>query len=539
MKKLITLLLVGMLGLLALIAASAEEASPKLVLSETEVRVAVGKSVSLKATVENPSAGKKGKATWESSDPAVCTVSASGAVRAVSEGTAIISCTQELPEDGILTAVCSVTTFTEAKSLKPVNRDIRLNVGETVQAEYTLLPEETTEKMLDWISANEAVVTVNAEGKLTAVGPGTVKVTAQTRDGSNKKAEFTVYVPTMSVAETEYTISELDGVTIPIGWYGEDYDKDFSISFPERQVMVTTRLEGNRIMMHLDALEQGDGKIVLINKKDNKAKITLTVHTEESAVCDNVLVEITSVTLQWKKGELLLVFSFMNHSSLKVTGLTYAVDFRTASGEQVFFPKTFEGQDVPSVGQYFHGADSAMGQPYKPHTKFSRRFYPTINDVRIFNQEISEVRCAICRIDFEDGSFAYIPDKQLYWFSSLPGEGYLEKPAVRENYVAPNQEIQDKAASFQLGWGYTKVITFLQAWYGVSKTGMFVTHIEPDSIAEKCGLQLKDLVFEVDGISYAENNDMVILGKAKMADGETVIFKILRDGEILELAFHQ
>lgn len=43
----------------------------------------------------------------------------------------------------------------------------------------------------------------------------------------------------------------------------------------------------------------------------------------------------------------------------------------------------------------------------------------------------------------------------------------------------------------------------------------------------------------MDGISYAENNDMVILGKAKMADGETVIFKILRDGEILELAFHQ
>ena len=202
MKKLITLLLVGILGLLALIAASAEEASPKLVLSETEVRVAVGKSVSLKATVENPSAGKKGKATWESSDPAVCTVSASGAVRAVSEGTAIISCTQELPEDGILTAVCSVTTFTEAKSLKPVNRDIRLNVGETVQAEYTLLPEETTEKMLDWISANEAVVTVNAEGKLTAVGPGTVKVTAQTRDGSNKKAscEIKVTNPASSIS---------------------------------------------------------------------------------------------------------------------------------------------------------------------------------------------------------------------------------------------------------------------------------------------------------------------------------------------------
>lgn len=34
---------------------------PKLILSEAEVRVATGKSVTLKATVENPPAGKRGK----------------------------------------------------------------------------------------------------------------------------------------------------------------------------------------------------------------------------------------------------------------------------------------------------------------------------------------------------------------------------------------------------------------------------------------------------------------------------------------------
>jgi len=533
MKKLIAILLLCISGLLLLTPASAEESSPKLVLSETEIRLAVGKNAALKATVENPPAGKKGKAAWESSDPVVCTVSAAGAVKAVSEGTAVVTCTMELPEGGTLAAECKVTTFVEAKTLKAVNAAVRLNVGETAAGEYELLPENTTEKSLEWSSADEAIVTVNAEGQMTGVAPGTTKVTGVTKDGSNRKAVYTVYVPTLAVPETEYTISEMSGLTIPVSYYGDDFEKNITVKVTGKPVLYTTQYENNRIELHLDALEAGDSKIEIADKKDGKAKLALTVHTEETAIWNSLLVEIAGLKLQWKRGDLFLSYNFINHSSRKVTGVKYALDFRTQSGGQEFYPCLFEGTDIPSVGQFWSSSlNMASG------ARGSVSYYPTLlKGEYITNKEITEIRCAITWIGFDDESSVEIPESQLCWYSS--NTGYLQKPDMRENYTAPAQEIQDKADSFLLGCTYTHVFDYKKSWYGVSETGLYITHVEPGSIAEKCGLQLKDLVVEMDGISYAEERNMDILGLAKVADGETVIFKVLRDGEVVELEVHK
>ena len=118
MKKMISFLVICLAGILLVTAGFAETAVPKLILSETEVRVAVGKNIQLKAAAENPASGKQGKAAWESSDPEVCTVTASGAVKAVSEGTAVIICTMTFPEGETLSAECRVTTFVAAKQVK-------------------------------------------------------------------------------------------------------------------------------------------------------------------------------------------------------------------------------------------------------------------------------------------------------------------------------------------------------------------------------------------------------------------------------------
>ena len=532
MKRFFAILMICMAGLMLLSSARAEDTAPRLVLSEAEVRLAVGKSVTLKAAVENPPSKKKGKAAWESSDPAVCTVSASGAVKAVSEGTAVITCTMTLPEGGTLTAQCAVSTFVAAKTLKAVNKEILLGVGVTTAGEYTLLPENVTEKALEWTSADEGVATVDAEGRITGVAPGTAKVTAQTKDGSGLKAVYTVSVPSLSAAAMEYTISELGGLTVPVSYYGTDADSNVSVKVTGKPLRVTRQYEDNRILLHLDALEAGDSRIEISDKKDKKSKAVLTVHTEEAAVWNSIVMEISGIELQWKKGELNVRIRAVNHSSRKTKEVGYTLDFRTQSGEQRVYSGILEGNSVPT-------AISFWTRPWKinPGAKGGEVMRPMIIDELITDTDITEVRCALYSVVFEDGSYIKIPDSQRYWFSSA--SGYLQKPDVLVNYMNPTQDILDKADQAKLGFSTADASDFLLSWYGAPGIGKYITRVSPDSVADICGLQLKDVIFEADGIRFSDDPYMITRARARIADGETVIFKVYRDGGVVELAFRK
>ena len=67
-------------------------------------------------------------------------------------------------------------------------------VGETLQAEATVLPANALVKTLRWTSTNERVATVSAKGLIEALAPGTATIAAHTTDGSNLSATMTVTV---------------------------------------------------------------------------------------------------------------------------------------------------------------------------------------------------------------------------------------------------------------------------------------------------------------------------------------------------------
>ena len=284
MRRMTAVLLICLFGFLLVSTSCSEVTAPRIILSETEVRLAVGKSIQLKAVIENPVSGEKGKATWESSEPAVCAVSSAGAVKAVSAGTAVITCTITFPDGGRLSSECKVSSFVTAKSLKAVNDNIDVNVGQTAMAEFEILPENTAEKTLDWTSANEAVAIVDEDGKITGIAAGTAKVTGQTKDGSRLRTVFTVHVPTLAVEKTDYTVSEVGGLTIPIFWYGADFEKDFSVQVYGKPVACLARLEEGQAVLHLTALEAGDSEIEISDKKDKKSKVILAIHTKKEAI---------------------------------------------------------------------------------------------------------------------------------------------------------------------------------------------------------------------------------------------------------------
>ncbi|MBQ3689141.1 MAG: Ig domain-containing protein [Bacteroidales bacterium] len=95
---------------------------------------------------------------------------------------------------------------------------LEITVGETVTLTATVTPETATDKTVTWSSADESIATVDAEGKVTAVAVGTVKITATANDGSNVKAECEVTVKAATVLSGVL----VDGATIKVNFKWRD-----------------------------------------------------------------------------------------------------------------------------------------------------------------------------------------------------------------------------------------------------------------------------------------------------------------------------
>ena len=155
---------------------------------------AANQTVTLTATVTPANATNK-SVTWTSSDTNVVTVSSTGVVTAVADGTATITATTA---DGTnLSATCTVTV-----SIPVPATGITLNktshsfnaANQTVTLTATVTPDNATNKNVTWTSSNTNVATVSSTGVVTANANGTATITAKTADGTNLTATCTVTV---------------------------------------------------------------------------------------------------------------------------------------------------------------------------------------------------------------------------------------------------------------------------------------------------------------------------------------------------------
>ncbi|WP_302984546.1 Ig domain-containing protein [uncultured Muribaculum sp.] len=161
----------------------------KIELSHETLSLEKGESVTIMATVMPEDATDK-TVSWTSSDEAVATVDAEGKVTAVALGEATISATC-----GEVSTYCTVTVVaTPAESITISQETATLKVGETVELTATVMPEDATDKTVSWTSNDEAVATVDAEGKVTAVALGEAEITATAADGSGISANCLVTV---------------------------------------------------------------------------------------------------------------------------------------------------------------------------------------------------------------------------------------------------------------------------------------------------------------------------------------------------------
>lgn len=211
-KSLSLLLILAMVLSLTVPALAATVPVTGVTLDQTSVALAPGGKVALKANV-SPKDANDYTIVWKSLTPSVATVSTSGLVTAVKEGTTTITATVK---DTGLMAICTVTVekdYVSAVSITPAGPE-SLPVGTARQLSASVTyAHGTGAQGVTWSSTDPSIATVSDTGLVTARKEGSVSIIAQTKDtnreGSTLSAlyELTVTKANPNAAQDTITLS--------------------------------------------------------------------------------------------------------------------------------------------------------------------------------------------------------------------------------------------------------------------------------------------------------------------------------------------
>ena len=140
-----------------------------LTINNTSVNMHVGEEYQFVAWIE-PSTTTNKNLKWSSSNPNIVKIDNNGKATAIELGEAVI---EVATTDGSnLTATCPV--WVNPVSVEQVIIDYdgptTLKVGDQIQLNASILPENATDKRVEWVSQTPSSITVDQNGLVTAVG---------------------------------------------------------------------------------------------------------------------------------------------------------------------------------------------------------------------------------------------------------------------------------------------------------------------------------------------------------------------------------
>ncbi len=169
----------------------------------------VGRSSTFKPVITP--AGASTKLEWTSSNEAVATISETGKLTAVGEGTAIITC--KTTDGTELSDSCKVNVSAiKVNKLQITVDTINWNAGKSATFKPIIEPSNAANKTLLWKTTDESVATITQEGKLTAISEGTAIISCETTDGSNLKASCTVNVTGSLTKSVNITVDKVEWI---------------------------------------------------------------------------------------------------------------------------------------------------------------------------------------------------------------------------------------------------------------------------------------------------------------------------------------
>ena len=219
---------------------------------------------------------------WTSSDESVATVDETGMVVAVSAGEADITASVT---DSEMSAVCKVTVKVAAKDITvPENLDVKLNDGNEISIEATVSPADATNVEVSYASTDEAVATVDKDGKVQVLQPGECDiVTILTQEGEKaveKKTHIKAFyeVEGITLDKTEGILTAGNTVTLNATVLPEEIADETAVTWTSSDEKVATVDENGKVT----AIAAGEATITA-NAGEKSATYKLTVQAKKVA----------------------------------------------------------------------------------------------------------------------------------------------------------------------------------------------------------------------------------------------------------------
>ena len=293
-------------------------------LDKTTLALKVGESGKFTATVKPADATNK-NVDWTASDESVATVDGEGNVKAVGEGTAVITVETV---DGKKTDTCTVTVIKVPVSSITLNKtEAELEEEDTLTLKATIAPEDASYNTVTWTSDNESVATVDENGKVTAISVGTATIKA-TADG--KTAECTITVEKKVIAVERITLNMTEAKMI-VG--REDLELKATV-YPGNATYPTVTWKSS------------DEKVA---KVDSNGKVTAVAAGEATITAAADAMEAKCVITVGTESDGILMYSFTDgwNKHASVTG--YVESGISAQEGRITIPSEYMGYNVTEI----------------------------------------------------------------------------------------------------------------------------------------------------------------------------------------------
>ncbi|MDR2962915.1 MAG: Ig-like domain-containing protein [Bacteroidales bacterium] len=175
-----------------------------ITITNDKPAVKVDESLQLTHSVYPAAANQS--ALWLSSNPSVCTVSATGVITGVSVGTATITATTSNGKTS--TVVVTVNPVVPSSvTLSPSTITVTVGNRSSSPIFATVLPANATNKALSWTIDHTDIASIDAAGYITGISVGTARLTVQAQSGE-ARAYCSITVNAEDVELTAITIKE-------------------------------------------------------------------------------------------------------------------------------------------------------------------------------------------------------------------------------------------------------------------------------------------------------------------------------------------
>ena len=296
-------------------------------LNRSDLEIKKDSSSPLRAIVTPKETTDDKTLTWESNNPEVATVSSTGVVTARKPGNAIIT----VRTSNGLTDTCNVTVISQITSVHLNLTAITLDEGVSQTLRATINPSDTTDaKTLTWKSSNEAVATVDQEGKVIALKEGVATITAMTVNGRRAECKITVNKPSENIPIESVSLNKTT-LTLKTG-VAETLVATINPSETTDDTTLTWKSSNEEV-----ATVDSQGKVTAL--KAGSTTITVTTVNGKEATCEVTVLNATALEDAIDRAE-------------AIDGSTYTVDSYSAlqtvivSGKVVLESATATQDDI-------------------------------------------------------------------------------------------------------------------------------------------------------------------------------------------------